>query len=103
MFSCDRLPKNFSFDRCQSVSITVSTQSGIYVPKDIVIREEGRIGVYILRGSVVQFRYIDIVYEGSDYYLVKHDSEDDGERQYLRENDMIILNTTNLFEGRILK
>ena len=103
VFSCDRLPKNFSFDRCQSVSITVSTQSGIYVPKDIVIREEGRIGVYILRGSVVQFRYIDIVYEGSDYYLVKQDSEDDGDRKYLRENDMIILNTTNLFEGRILK
>ena len=103
VFSCDRLPKNFSFDRCQSVSITVSTQSGIYVPKDIVIREEGRIGVYILRGSVVQFRHIDIVYEGSDYYLVKHDSEDDGGSKYLRENDMIILNTTNLFEGRILK
>ena len=59
--------------------------------------------MYILRGSVVQFRYIDIVYEGSDYYLVKQDSEDDGDRKYLRENDMIILNTTNLFEGRILK
>ena len=103
VFSCDRLPKNFSFDRCQSVSITVSTESGIYVPKDIVIREEGRIGVYILRGSVVQFRYIDIIYEGSDYYLVKHDSEDKDGRKYLRENDMIILNTTNLFDGRILK
>jgi hypothetical protein len=103
IFRCDRLPKNFSFDRCQSVSITVDTESGIYVPKDIVIREEGRIGVYILRGSVVQFRYIDIVYERSDYYLVKHDSEDKDGRKYLRENDMIILNITNLFDGRILK
>lgn len=103
VFSCDRLPKNFSFDRCQSVNITVASESGIYVPKDIVIREDGRIGVYILRGSVVQFRYIDIVYEGSDYYLVKHDSEDKYGRKYLRENDMIILNTTNLFDGRILK
>ena len=103
VFSCDRLPKNFSFDRCQSVSITVSTQSGIYVPKDVVIRDEGRIGVYILRGSVVQFRHIDIVYEGSDYYLVNPNAEDEAERKFLRENDMILLNTTNLFEGRILK
>ena len=59
--------------------------------------------MYILRGSVVQFRHIDIVYEGSDYYLVNPNAEDEAERKFLRENDMILLNTTNLCEGRILK
>ena len=103
IFSCDRLPKNFSFDRCQSVSITVDEVSGIYVPKDIVVKNEGSIGVYILRGSVVHFRHIDIVYEGSDYYLVNAHSEDDGDNKYIRENDMIILTGSNLFDGRILK
>lgn len=102
VFYCDRQPENFTFERCQSVTITVKTVNGIYVPKNVVVREEGIRGVYILRGSVVHFRYIDIIYEGSDYYLVKRDAEHDDERTFLRENDMIILNGRNLFDGRVL-
>lgn len=102
VFSCDRQPNNFTFDRCQSVSITVKTVSGIYVPKSVVVREGGVRGVYILRGSVVHFRYIEILHEGSDYYLVKRDSEHDEKYTFLRENDMIILNGRNLFDGRVL-
>ena len=102
VFSCNRQPENFSFERCQSVTITAEEISGIYVPKNVVVREEGVKGVYILRGSIVYFRYIEVVYEGSDYYLVRKDSEHDGERLFLRENDMIILNGYNLFDGRVL-
>ncbi len=101
-FFCDRQPRGFKFQRCQGVSITLSTVSGINVPKNVVERGEGIIGVYILRGSVVHFRYIEVLYEGEDYYLVKPDSEHDGEKKYLRENDMIILTGQNLFDGRVL-
>ena len=33
VMSCDRLPADFSFDRCQSVRIATKSVSGIYVPK----------------------------------------------------------------------
>ncbi len=102
VFSCDRQPEGFSFDRCQSVSLTVKTVSGIYVPKSVVVREDGIRGVYILRGSVVYFRHIVIVYEGSDYYLVEPNSEHTEEQTFLRANDMIILNGKNMFDGRVL-
>ena len=102
VFSCDRQPEGFSFDRCQTLSLTVNTVSGIYVPKSVVVREDGAKGVYILRGSIVYFRYIDVLYEGSDYYLVAPNAEHDGERLYLRANDMIILNGRNMFDGRVL-
>ena len=102
VFRCDRLPENFSFDRCLSVRLVVDAVSGIYVPKSVVERKNGARGVYVLRGSVVHFRYIDILYEGSDYYLVREGIEDDGDRVYLKVNDMIILNGKNMFEGRIL-
>lgn len=102
VFYCDRLPNNFSFDRCQSVSMTVNTASGIYVPKSVVVREDGVRGVYVLRGSVVHFRYIDIVYEGIDYYLVRENMENDGDKKYLQVNDMVILNGQNMFDGMVL-
>ena len=102
VFSCDRQPDNFSFNRCQSVSLTLSSVSGMYVPKSVVKREDGARGVYILRGSIVYFRYIDVVYEGSDYYLVSPNTEHTEDRTYLRANDMIILNGNNLFDGMVL-
>ena len=102
VFQGDRMPEHFSFDRSQSVRIEVSSISGIYVPKSVVQRVDGYRGVYILRGSVVYFRCIEIVYEGSDYYLVKENVEDEEDYAYLKVNDRIILNGKNLFDGRVL-
>ena len=102
VFSCDRQPEGFAFDRCQSISITVSSVNGLYIPKSVVKKVDGEKGVYILRGSIVYFRYIRIVYTGSDYYLVAPDTEHDEQRTYIRPNDMIILNGRNLFDGRVL-
>lgn len=101
VFSADRLPKNFSFDRCQGVRMEVDTVSGIYVPKHLVERMDGERGIYVLRGNVVRFRRIEIVYTGEDYYLVKSGAEDT-EIPYLQVNDLIILNGKNLFDGRVL-
>lgn len=101
IFSADRLPDNFSFDRTQSVKIDIDTVSGIYVPKNVVERADGFRGVYILRGSVVYFRRIEIVYEGSDYYLVKAGLTGE-DVSYLQVNDLIILNGKNMFDGRVL-
>ena len=102
VFGCDRQPESFMFNRCQSVSITLSTVSGIYVPKTAVERVDGSRGVYILRGSIVYFRNIETVYEGSDYYLVAPMSEHTEDRTYIRPNDLIILNGNNMFDGRVL-
>ncbi len=103
VFSADRMPQGFSFDRCQNVSIEVDSVSGIYVPRHVVVRENGGRGVYILRGSVVHFRYVDIVYEGDGYYLVRPNVVDEEHgRAFLQTNDMIILNGKNLFDGRVM-
>ena len=102
VFSCDRLLPNFEFNRCQSVKITVDSDSGIYVPKSAVHRVDGIRGVYILRGSVVYFRQIDILYEGGDYYLVREGRESSEELAYLQVNDLIITKGKNLFDGRVV-
>ena len=102
-FSCDRLPDGFVFNRSEDVAITVDRISGMYVPEEAVAWMDGRMGVYILRGSVVRFRCIEIVYEGNGYYLVREDASSEEENvTYLRPNDLIILNGHQLFDGRIM-
>ncbi|MBO5845084.1 MAG: hypothetical protein J6Q77_00405 [Clostridia bacterium] len=103
VFSCDRIPAGFDFDRAQSAEIVVRSVTGISVPKSAVHKKDGALYVYILKGSVVFERRIDIVYEGSDYYTVRDGVPSDDSDVYLQSNDTLILNGQNLFDGRILE
>lgn len=103
IFSCDRMPKGFSFDRFQSVEVTVKSVTGINVPKSATHRSGGKLYVYILKGSVVFERCIEVIHEGSDFYTVRDGVEDSGEDVYLQSNDILILDGQNLFDGRILE
>ena len=77
VFSCDHLPDGEALERNLSISVDVGSVSGIYVPRSAVAYMDGQRGVYILKGSVVQFRAIEVAYIGKDYYLVEADFDDD--------------------------
>ena len=100
---CNRLPDNFSFERCMTAQIERSSHSGIYVPRSALAKLDGMRGVYVLRGNVATFRRVEIVYEGSDYVLVAERDDGDGKYYYLGSNELIITNGKNLFDGRIVE
>lgn len=101
-FECDRMPKGFDFARAQSVSVVLSSVTGITIPKSATHKSDGYLYVYILRGSVVFERRIEVIYEGSDYYTVADGLEPEEDDIYLQSNDTLILKGQNLFDGRIL-
>jgi hypothetical protein len=103
VFFANRLPNGFVFNRCQSVSIEVSSISGIYVPRSAVHTSGGNYNVYVLKGSVVCYRRIEVIYEGKDYFLVSPNPEKKGTVEYLGTNELIIVSGNNLFDGRILE
>ncbi|MBQ8141431.1 MAG: hypothetical protein IJ038_07045 [Clostridia bacterium] len=103
LFSCDRMPTGFDFARAQSIELVVESVTGISVPKSAVHKSNGVLYVYILKGSVVFERRIDVIYEGSDYYTVRDGVAADDEDIYLQSNDTLILSGQNLFDGRILE
>ena len=103
VLSSNVLPESFNFRR-QTAKIVTDSVSGIYVPRTAVYKEGYSDVVYVLKGSVVQRRYIDIIYEGVDYYIVEEfvNADEDDERIYLSSNEMLIVKGSNLFDGRIL-
>ena len=102
VFEADRLPDGFVFGRAQSVSVEVSSVSGIYVPKSAMHRSNGSYYVYVLRGSVVRYRKTEVIYEGGDYYLCAERVEGEDAADYLGINELLIISGSNLFDGRIL-
>lgn len=103
VFETNRLPDGFIFDRCQSISVTVDSHSGIYIPKDAVHRSGTNYYVYILKGSVVKRRNISVVFEGKDYYLSDADAKSSDGFELIGTNELLIIEGKDLFDGRILK
>ena len=103
VFASNVLPEGFNF-RMQTAKIVTDSIRGIYLPQSAVHRERGDKVVYILKGSVVRMRHIDVIYEGPDYYLVRENvaTEEGDNRVFLKSNELLVVKGSNLFDGRIL-
>ena len=110
VFSCTTMPDGFDYTRYQSFKLDISTIEGYRVPHEalqrIVDKETGeeKICVYILNASAVSFRKVDIIAEGNGYYIVaKLDKSKENYQEYLNLNDLIILDTDGMYDGKTLK
>ncbi len=129
IFECSVLPDDFEFTRMQPVSVTVRSYTGYRVPLSAVrvvnYGGEDVTGVYILYGSVVYFRRVEIVLSQDGYALCDSeagvpeagDDYDPFEGQdtrpppetsaadsvpYLSLYDMVITSARGLYDGKIV-
>ena len=110
VFTCPDMPEGFDFTRYQEFRIDISTIEGYRVPKESLVtvkdRETGeeKTGVYIINASVVYFRRVEIIGESDGYYIAsKLDKSKDNYKEYLALNDLIVLETNGMYDGKILK
>ncbi|MBQ8250006.1 MAG: hypothetical protein IJY93_09065 [Clostridia bacterium] len=105
VFSSHESPEDFSFDRMQPVEVVRSSHTGYKVPISAVrLSEDGRMGVYILVGTTVDFRYIDVLLESDGYYIVAPRSPENDPEYYTKLGlyDIIITGGKNLYVGKII-
>ena len=102
VFRTNLIPEGFGFERRQTAKVVTSTTRGIYIPSSAVYRVDGKESVYILKGSVVMLRRIEIIERSGDYYVVSDGGPEDADEKYLKSNDLLIISGGNLFDGRIL-
>lgn len=104
IFSCNKIPEDFSFKRMQEIEIVKSSHTGYKIPVSALRQLDGKMGVYILVGSVVEFRYVDVILECDGYYLVaERDTVNDPEYYTkLGLYDLVITSGKDLFVGKMI-
>lgn len=104
VFSSHEVPEDFSFNRMQTVEIAKSSHSGYKVPISAVRLVDGKMGVYILVGTTVDFRYIDVILECDGYYIAApRDVQNDPDyATKLGLYDVIITAGRDLYVGKII-
>ncbi len=102
VFLTDVNPSDFNYLRMQTVQIVQSSYTGYKIPVSALHIENGKTGVYILRGSKVYFRTVSPIFEYDGYLIVK-EKDDSAEDKFsqLAKNDFVIVKGKNLYDGKI--
>ena len=103
VFGSRTVPQEFSFERIQTVTLTVGDYEGFRVPAGAVRYVDGKAGVYVTDGNKVRFRRVDILYAWEGNYIVKrYDTSSEEYADMLRLYDKIILSGKELYDGKYL-
>ena len=100
--------------RIQTVDIVVRQISGIRIPRralrvetDTVTGEDGsasqvnRYGVYTVVGSQAEWQQVNVLYTGDSFYLVE--PVDMSKTGRLRAGDTVILSSSGLYDGKVVR
>ena len=94
--------------REQNAELILNEYDGLRVPKNALrVDEKGVSGVYCLIERVAYFKPVSIVYQGSDYCLVKPGkieaaTESQQSLYTLRPNDEVIVSAGELYNGKVV-
>ena len=83
--------------RKETIRINVEKYKGYVVDPRAVRTVEGETGVFVKLGNIVRFRKIDIAYSDDGMILAVCP---DGESGYLKQYDEIIIEGTDLYDGK---
>lgn len=79
----------------QAIEIISSRYSGYYVDKNAIKFENGVTGIYVVKGKVLSFQPVTVVYFDKDFSLIT--GEDIG------ASDDVVIAGRDLYEGRVIK
>ena len=102
VFVCSEMPVGFQYTRYQRVSVVIGETEGYRLPISALRQLNGITGVYVLRGSVVEFREIVPVMMTDGAVLVEATAEPTGDYPVLSFYDTVIVRGKELYVGKII-
>ncbi len=100
VFQCDRLTSEVAQGRTAHFKLVVNSYGGLRISRDAIrYNDEGERGVYIVRGSSLAFRKINVIYWGEDYIICSQEPEED----YVKLYDEIVTEGKDLHDGKVVE
>ncbi len=85
--------------RTEQIRITFDRHTGFEIDNRAIREVDGQKGVYVLSGNIVEFKKINITYSDSEYSICNNP---DNEKGYIELYDEVIVEGTDLYDGKVL-
>ncbi len=99
IFSCDEMNESLSDFRIEKIEIITDEYSGFKISNSSIRTVDGVQGVYIVRGNLMGFRKIKIVYTTDDYSIVDNPENDSG---YIKLYDKVVTEGVDLYDNKLI-
>lgn len=96
VLTCDELNSDIAATRVAEVELIFFEHSGIKVSRSAIRFVNGVKGVYVIEGELIQFKKLDVIYEGDDYVISTNTSND----EYLNLYDKVLLEPLETVENQ---
>lgn len=98
VLKCNVMNRDVANLRIADIQIITDEFTGFRINNDAIREVEGEKGVYVMRGNIIQFKKIKIVYSTEDYSIIE--KVDDS--AYVRQYDTIITQGVDLYDGKVV-
>lgn len=99
ILSCDEMNENLSDFRIEKVQIVTDEYSGFKISNSSIRTVDGKQGVYIVRGNLMGFRKIKIIYTTDDYSIVTNPENSSG---YIKLYDKVVTEGVDLYDNKLI-
>lgn len=100
VFECDSLTSAVVESRTAQFKLVINSYGGLRFPRDAIrYDEKDQMGVFVVNGSTMDFRKIDVIYWGEQYVISSQVPEDG----YLKLYDKIITEGKELYDGKVIE
>ena len=105
VFRCNLMNEELAALRCDNAKIILENHEGYRVDnRAIRVNEDNETGVYVVTGSVMKFKKVNIVYSTDDYSIVTNPYRDDVTMRgkYINLYDEYIIEGMDLSDGKLI-
>ncbi len=99
IFSCDEMNEDLSDFRIEKIEIITDEYSGFKISNSAIRTVDGEQGVYIVRGNLMGFRKIRVIYTTDDYSIVSNSENDSG---YIKLYDKVVTEGVDLYDNKLI-
>lgn len=99
ILSCDLMNDSLADLRVEDVQIITEEYEGYKIPNSAIRTVDGVKGVYVVRGNLLGFRKVHIVYSTDSYTLVNNP---EGESDYIKLYDKVVTKGVELYDNKLV-
>ncbi len=97
---CGYMSTSISTLRTAQIEVNLKSYSGIRINSEAIHFEDNVEGVYVVVGSQIKFREVEIIYTGKGYVISKIDTANS---KLVQPYDEIVLSGKELYDGKFIK
>lgn len=99
ILKCGLMNRDFAKLRITDIQIITDEFMGFRISNEAIREENSQKGVYVLRGDMVQFKKVNILYSSEEYSIIESNSDDSS---YIRQYDTVVTQGVDLYDGKVI-